>query len=167
MCLITLISTLLFLYGIAQTKPTTYLIFMYTTVMLILFNMVTSCLMLFVVTKECTRPYLFGGANFAGALFLVYFLVVVNSFYRDEMTANTNNTGSSHNNNANSSKNSKNDSDNDSKNDSDSKRHYNTPNNSNISDSDNKPDSHNYDSDRNKPSDQKTDKTDIINDKYI
>lgn len=54
----------------SQDLPIYFILFMDVTVLLITFNLVMSFMMFFYFFKEdsCTWPYLFGGANFFGAV---------------------------------------------------------------------------------------------------
>ncbi|XP_035440660.2 uncharacterized protein LOC118269592 [Spodoptera frugiperda] len=79
-CLVTAVSTGLFIYGVTKNQYQFHIPFMYTTLLLVVFNLGTSVISTF--TKSCARPYLFGGATFAGALLLIYFLLIVNSHYK-------------------------------------------------------------------------------------
>ncbi|CAH1635647.1 unnamed protein product [Spodoptera littoralis] len=79
-CLVTAVSAGLFLYGVSKEQYQFHIPFMYTTLLLVVFNLATSVVSTF--TKSCARPYLFGGATFAGAVLLIYCLLIVNSHYK-------------------------------------------------------------------------------------
>ncbi|CAH0583021.1 unnamed protein product [Chrysodeixis includens] len=80
---ITFFACLFLLYGISSENPAAVLFFLYATLLIIIFNMVTNGFLLFIETTYiCYAPFLFGGATYSGAILLVLCIMVVNSYYR-------------------------------------------------------------------------------------
>ncbi|KAF9417094.1 hypothetical protein HW555_005713 [Spodoptera exigua] len=83
-CLLTAITTGVFLHGLIKKKHQFHIPFMYANLIILAFNFFTSITSMFI--RMCEKPYLFGGANFAVAMLILYCLIIVNSHYKESVS---------------------------------------------------------------------------------